>query len=106
MSLDEKNLAIQILEKIKQLLKDVLGEVEKLEATVKTAKPLIATSEVSKSLGEHSQYVDVQDLGEMLVVKPKKFLGGKIFGEIQDKLKPLGFVYVSNGKNSRWIKQK
>jgi hypothetical protein len=103
--MNEREISLQALNKVKQLLQDLIKEIEKTEEALRGVS-VFSVAEISNKLGEHSQYVDVQDLGELVVVKPKRFLGGKIFGEIQDKLKPLGFSYVSDGRNSRWVKPK
>jgi hypothetical protein len=97
--------ALKVIGKVKETLQNALRELDELEKTIKeTGHEVLSLVELEAKLGDLAMLVNVHQSGQTVVVKPKRFLGTEAFRRIAAVLKPLGFTYVSDGRNSRWEK--
>ncbi len=83
-----------------------LGE-NKLEDLLKQsviAKDLKPEEKFKAALGKRLEKVDVVDENDCLKVKPKTWLGKEQWKEINNILRTFDFAWISNGKDSLWLK--
>lgn len=57
-------------------------------------------------LGKRIQFVDVVNEKECMKVKPKGWMDKKLWKETNDILRVHQFAWLSNGKDSCWIKKR
>lgn len=60
-------------------------------------------NEVKRTIDDWIEDVDITEENGSVIVMPKGFLGGDIWHEINDALKPFDVEWVSAGKESRWV---
>lgn len=79
----------------------------------KKVKDLIAKSvqqkEISNGkfavhLGKRAQFVDILNEKDCMKVKPKGWMDKEVWKQINDTLRVHQFAWLSNGKDSCWIK--
>jgi hypothetical protein len=80
-------------------------QVTKVESKiVEKSVPLIDM--VKSTTRKWSKEIDVIDQNEVVIVKPKGYLGKDVWQQINDSLKPFEPEWVSEGKESRWAIQR
>lgn len=77
-------------------LKDLIGKsVEQKE---------ISHGKFAIHLGKRVQYVDILNEKDCMKVKPKGWIDKQVWKEINDILRVHLFAWISNGRDSCWIK--
>ena len=101
--------ALDMLDKLdKKLRTKYLGEKVEEEAKKETKRREVKKfniDEVKKFIQENKELLMLVETSEGFIVKPRKWIGDR-WGELNEKLKKLGFEWESAGKDSCWVKKK
>jgi hypothetical protein len=76
-----------------------LGENKWMDLIRQSANPTPKTA-----LGDRVNLVDISKTQDSETVRPKRWLDREMWKEINNILRTFGFAWVSNGKDSQWLK--
>lgn len=78
-----------------------LGENKWMDLIKQSANP-----SPKNALGDRVNLVEISKTHDSETVKPKKWLDREVWKEINSILRTFGFAWVSNAKDSLWLKMK
>ena len=97
----------QLISVIKIMVDDLSEISRSLKALIETEKPPVKApsriAEVQEAFSEDlRQMLDFRDVGEYIMIAPKRFLGSDNFAKIASTIRELGGEYISAGKDSHF----